>query len=84
MIFLLLIGGPIVQDVLVLFQGCTEFMTHAAFYNASNVPLSNVLILRVVKCQPWLLHWSLVVFIRACRPAWLGCEIPEVRIRKGP
>ena len=49
MIFLLLIGGPIVQDVLVLFQGCTEFMTHAAFYNASNVPLSNVLILRVVK-----------------------------------
>ena len=46
MIFLLLIGGPIVQDVLVLFQDCTEFMTHAAFYNASNVPLSNVLILR--------------------------------------
>ena len=71
MIFLLLIGGPIVQDVLVLFQGCTEFMTHAAFYNASNVPLSNVLILRVVKCQPWLLHyWSLVVFSRACL-AWL-------------
>ena len=70
MIFLLLIGGPIVQDVLVLFQGCTEFMTHAAFYNASNVPLSNVLILRVVKGQPWLLHWSLVVFSRACL-AWL-------------
>ena len=71
MIFLLLIGGPIVQDVLVLFQGCTEFMTHAAFYNASNVPLSNVLILRVVKCQPWLLHyWSLVAFSQACL-AWL-------------
>ena len=70
MIFLLLIGGPIVQDVLVLFQGCTEFMTHAAFYNASNVPLSNVLILRVVKGQPWLLHWGLVAFSRACL-AWL-------------
>ena len=70
MIFLLLIGGPIVQDVLVLFQDCTEFMTHAAFYNASNVPLSNVLILRVVKGQPWLLHWSLVAFSRACL-AWL-------------
>ena len=70
MIFLLLIGGPIVQDVFVLFQGCTEFMTHAAFYNASNVPLSNVWILRVVKGQPWLLHWSLVVFSRACL-AWL-------------